>query len=109
MTTSAERVAGGWRIDGEKTWISNGGIADFYCVFARTDPASTGAKGISAFLVPARFVTTRFGIDYVRVAAAGATPVDVPVQRGRDLPRPDMPDGIEILSGLQNSDRLVRS
>jgi len=53
MTTSAERVAGGWRIDGEKTWISNGGIADFYCVFARTDPASTGAKGISAFVVPA--------------------------------------------------------
>ena len=54
MTTSAERVAGGWRIDGEKSWISNGGIADFYCVFARTDAASTGAKGISAFLVPAR-------------------------------------------------------
>ena len=54
MTTSAERVAGGWRIDGEKTWVSNGGIADFYCVFARTDAASTGAKGISAFLVPAQ-------------------------------------------------------
>ncbi len=53
MATSAERVAGGWRIDGEKTWISNGGIADFYCVFARTDPASTGGKGISAFVVPA--------------------------------------------------------
>ena len=54
MTTRAARVADGWRIDGEKTWISNGGIADFYCVFARTDAASTGAKGISAFLVPAR-------------------------------------------------------
>ena len=54
MTTRASRVADGWRIDGEKTWISNGGIADFYCVFARTDAASTGAKGISAFLVPAR-------------------------------------------------------
>ena len=52
MTTNAERVAGGWRIDGEKTWVSNGGIADFYCVFARTDPASTGAKGISGFVVP---------------------------------------------------------
>ncbi len=54
MTTRAERVAGGWQIDGEKTWISNGGIADFYCVFARTDAASTGAKGISAFLVQAQ-------------------------------------------------------
>ncbi len=49
----AERVAGGWRLDGVKTWISNGGIADFYCVFARSDAAPGGSKGISGFLVPA--------------------------------------------------------
>ncbi len=40
-------------IDGEKTWISNGGIADHYIVFARTGEAP-GAKGISAFIVDAR-------------------------------------------------------
>jgi alkylation response protein AidB-like acyl-CoA dehydrogenase len=46
-------------LDGEKTWISNGGIADFYCVFARTQPAerrpdgSAAARGISAFVVDA--------------------------------------------------------
>ena len=46
-------------LDGEKTWISNGGIADFYCVFARTRPAecrpdgSVTARGISAFVVDA--------------------------------------------------------
>jgi acyl-CoA dehydrogenase len=39
-------------LDGEKTWISNGGIADIYTVFARTGEAP-GAKGISAFIVPA--------------------------------------------------------
>lgn len=39
-------------LNGEKTWISNGGIADVYCVFARTGEAP-GAKGISAFVVPA--------------------------------------------------------
>jgi acyl-CoA dehydrogenase len=39
-------------IDGEKTWISNGGIADFYCVFARTGE-QPGTRGISAFVVPA--------------------------------------------------------
>jgi len=39
-------------LNGEKTWISNGGIADVYCVFARTGEAP-GAKGISAFIVPA--------------------------------------------------------
>ncbi len=39
-------------INGEKTWISNGGIADFYLVFARTGE-DAGAKGISAFIVDA--------------------------------------------------------
>jgi acyl-CoA dehydrogenase len=55
ITTRATRSADGasWRLDGTKTWISNGGIADFYCVFARTDAASSGAKGITAFAVPA--------------------------------------------------------
>jgi acyl-CoA dehydrogenase len=41
-----------YTLNGEKTWISNGGIADVYCVFARTGEAA-GAKGLSAFLVPA--------------------------------------------------------
>jgi acyl-CoA dehydrogenase len=52
MTTTATRSRDGYVIDGEKTWISNGGIADIYVVFARTGGAP-GAKGISAFLVPA--------------------------------------------------------
>ena len=52
MTTRAVRDGGDWVLDGCKTWISNGGIADFYCVFARTGEA-TGARGISAFVVPA--------------------------------------------------------
>lgn len=39
-------------LDGEKTWISNGGIADFYVVFARTGEAP-GARGLSAFIVDA--------------------------------------------------------
>ena len=51
-STTAERVPGGWRINGEKTWISNGGIADVYVLFARTGEAP-GAKGLSAFLMPA--------------------------------------------------------
>ena len=39
-------------MNGTKTWISNGGIADFYCVFAKTNP-SGGTRGISAFIVDA--------------------------------------------------------
>jgi acyl-CoA dehydrogenase len=50
--TTAERVQGGWLLNGEKTWISNGGIADVYVIFARTGEAP-GARGLSAFLMPA--------------------------------------------------------
>jgi acyl-CoA dehydrogenase len=52
MTTHAVRDGPEWVLDGCKTWISNGGIADFYCVFARTGEA-TGSRGITAFIVPA--------------------------------------------------------
>jgi acyl-CoA dehydrogenase len=52
MGTRAERSAIGWRVNGAKTYISNGGIADYYVLFARTGEAP-GAKGISAFLVDA--------------------------------------------------------
>jgi len=53
LRTTAVRAPGGWRIDGNKTWISNGGIADFYCVFARSNPDAAASKGISAYFVPA--------------------------------------------------------
>jgi acyl-CoA dehydrogenase len=52
MSCAAAKVTGGWRLDGVKTWISNGGIAGHYVVFARTGEAP-GARGISAFLVEA--------------------------------------------------------
>jgi acyl-CoA dehydrogenase len=52
LATRARRDGGDYVIDGEKTWISNGGLADFYTLFARTGEAP-GAKGLSAFIVPA--------------------------------------------------------
>ncbi len=63
MTTTARFEAGpasdgateggSYVLNGTKTWISNGGIADFYCVFARSDASAKGARGISAFVVDA--------------------------------------------------------
>ncbi|WP_323040788.1 acyl-CoA dehydrogenase family protein [Gemmobacter sp.] len=50
--TTATRDGDGFVLNGEKTYISNGGIADLYVVFARTGEAP-GAKGLSAFLLPA--------------------------------------------------------
>ncbi len=62
MQCSATATADGYVLNGRKTWISNGGIADFYVVFARTGEApgegsngtpGRGAKGITAFIVDA--------------------------------------------------------
>jgi acyl-CoA dehydrogenase len=52
MAMTARRDGEHYVLDGEKTWISNGGIADFYTVFARTGEAP-GARGISAFVIDA--------------------------------------------------------
>ncbi|SDY46861.1 acyl-CoA dehydrogenase family protein [Citreimonas salinaria] len=51
-TMTARDDGDAWVLDGEKTWISNGGIADVYTLFARTGEGP-GAKGLSAFVVPA--------------------------------------------------------
>ena len=51
-TMTATREGDYYILDGDKTWISNGGIADVYTVFARSGEAP-GAKGLSAFIVPA--------------------------------------------------------
>jgi acyl-CoA dehydrogenase len=64
IQTSAMRDGNEWVIVGEKTLISNGGIADFYVTFARTGEAE-GAKGLSAFIVPAELVTVAERIEVI--------------------------------------------
>jgi alkylation response protein AidB-like acyl-CoA dehydrogenase len=51
MRTRAERIDGGWRLNGTKTFISNGPVADVAVVFAVTDPAKGYHGGITAFLL----------------------------------------------------------
>lgn len=50
ISTTATRVDGGYRINGQKAWISNAGAAEFYVIFAKTDP-SLRSGGVTAFLV----------------------------------------------------------
>jgi acyl-CoA dehydrogenase len=64
MATSAMRDGNEWVIVGEKTLISNGGIADFYLTFARTGEGE-GARGLSAFIVPAEAVTVEERIEVI--------------------------------------------
>ena len=81
------------------------GLGDYFVSERIRVWVSAGER--TAFIIPAGFISTRFGVDYVRVQDAGGLTRDVPVQRGRELPRRDLPDGIEILSGLKAGDRLV--
>ena len=53
MRTRAVKTDGGWVINGTKNWITNLGVADFYVVFAVTDPSAGHSSGISAFVVEA--------------------------------------------------------
>jgi len=64
IQTSAMRDGNEWVIVGEKTYISNGGIADFYLTFARTGEGE-GSRGLSAFIVPADLVSVEQRIEVV--------------------------------------------
>jgi butyryl-CoA dehydrogenase len=57
---SADSPAGIYILNGTKTWVSNGSVADVFIVFAKTDPEA-GSKGISAFLVEPGFKGFRIG------------------------------------------------
>jgi acyl-CoA dehydrogenase len=64
IQTSAMRDGKEWVLVGEKTLISNGGIADFYVTFARTGDGE-GSRGLSAFIVPAEAVTVAERIEVI--------------------------------------------
>ncbi len=56
LLTAATAAGEGWRIEGTKQWITNGSHAGTFIVFARTDQAQPGARGVSAFLLDAEHV-----------------------------------------------------
>ncbi len=60
-----------------------------------------------AIIVPARYLSTRYGVDYVRLVRAGGAVIDAPVQRGAPTPTEAMPDGVEILTGLRAGDVIL--
>lgn len=60
IITRADAVDGGYVLNGQKAWISNAGLADFYVVFAKTD-SSQRSRGISAFLLPRETEGMEFG------------------------------------------------
>jgi alkylation response protein AidB-like acyl-CoA dehydrogenase len=56
LRTTAERDGGGWVLNGAKQWITNGSRAGTFVLFARTDPTTAGARGVSCFVLDAGHV-----------------------------------------------------
>jgi acyl-CoA dehydrogenase family member 9 len=106
IRTSAKRNAdGSWTLDGEKIWITNGGIADFYTVFARTD----GPEGkITAFMVEAAWPGVSHGAheDKMGIRASSTTTVafnDVRVPAENVLG--EVGKGFKVAMGILNNGR----
>ncbi|MFD8492341.1 acyl-CoA dehydrogenase family protein [Amycolatopsis sp. NPDC059657] len=93
----AEPDTDGWRLTGEKIWISNAPEADFYTVFARTTPGA-GARGVSAFVVPAdRAGLSGEHIDLISPHPIGRLVFDgVPVRSGELLGELDRGFGVAM-------------
>ncbi|SBT93822.1 hypothetical protein GA0115233_107219 [Streptomyces sp. DI166] len=91
----------GWRLTGEKCWISNAPDADFYTVFARTTPGA-GSRGVTAFLVPAdRPGLTGTPLDMLSPHPIGTLDFDaVPVTTADLLGEPDR--GFRVAMGTLN-------
>ncbi|MEC4016586.1 acyl-CoA dehydrogenase family protein [Streptomyces sp. H27-D2] len=101
LALAAEPDGGGWRLSGEKCWISNAPEADLYTVFARTS-ADAGARGVTAFLVPAdRPGLSGEHLDMLSPHPIGSLAFDgVPVTRDDVLGEPD--GGFRVAMGTLN-------
>jgi acyl-CoA dehydrogenase len=97
LALAASPDGDGWRLTGEKCWISNAPEADFYTVFARTTPGA-GARGITAFVVPAdRAGLTGSPLRMLSPHPIGALAFDaVPVGRADLLGEPDRGFGVAM-------------
>ena len=71
MTTRARRDGDEWVLDGQKSWITNAGVSEFYTVMAVTDPEA-GSRGISAFVVEKGDEGLRFGAKERKLGIRGS-------------------------------------
>jgi len=76
LSTRAVRLSQGWRLRGTKRWITNGGVADSYLLFAVTDP-DAGNRGISAFVVEAGDAGLSFGAPERKMGLKGSPTTEI--------------------------------
>ena len=107
VRTRAERVDGGWRLTGQKMWISLGNVAELALVFAQTDPAD-GHRGMACFLVPtatdgfsAQEIHGKLGLRASDTASLALEGVEV----GDDALMGEVGDGFKVAMSALDSGR----
>jgi alkylation response protein AidB-like acyl-CoA dehydrogenase len=107
VRTRAEKIDGGWRLDGQKMWISLGNVAEVALVFAQTDPTS-GHRGMACFLVPteadgfaAQAIRGKLGLRSSDTASISLDGVEV----GDDALLGEVGDGFKVAMSALDSGR----
>ena len=109
MTTRATATEDGWRLRGTKRWITNGGVADCYVLFAVTDP-DAGTRGMSAFVLEKTDAGLAFGAPEKKMGLKGSPTTelyldDVSLPADRLIGRPG--DGLKIALGTLDRTRTA--
>jgi butyryl-CoA dehydrogenase len=86
LRTSARAEGDQWVLDGTKIWVTNGGIAGVYVVYARTDSKVSKAKGISAFIVPRETKGLAVGKHEKKTGIRGSSTTEI-VLEGVRIPK----------------------
>jgi alkylation response protein AidB-like acyl-CoA dehydrogenase len=109
MRTRARRDGDDWVIDGTKNWITNLGIADFYIVFAVTDPQAGHSRGITAFVVEADRPGVSVGKLEHKLGIRGS-PTGQPIFDGVRVPEAnivgEVNDGFKVAMATLDRSRL---
>ncbi len=107
LRTVAEPEGDGWAITGSKQWITNGSRAGTFVLFARTDPATAGARGISCFILDAEHV--RVTREEEKLGLNSSTTSDLALERahvGRDRLLHDEDRGFRVAMATLDGGRI---
>ena len=107
LRTTAEAVGDGWKITGAKQWITNGRHAGTFILFARSDPETAGARGVSSFILDAEHV--RVTRDEEKLGLNSSVTNDIVIEGarvGRDRLLHEENRGFRVAMGTLDGGRI---
>jgi len=107
LRTKAEPAGDGWTISGAKQWITNGRYAGTFILFARTDPETTSARGVSAFVLDAEHVRVTRDEEKLGLNSSATNDIVVEGARvGRDRLLHEENRGFRVAMGTLDGGRV---